>query len=96
MRSGERIINIGSINADRVSAPELAVYALIKGALSAFSLGIARELGSRGVTYGCDEEISRVPIQSGGCKKASTDTEHIEESPSLCSRRVARCRTPTA
>jgi 3-oxoacyl-[acyl-carrier protein] reductase len=47
---GARIINIGSVNADRVSAPATAVYALTKGAVSSFTRGLARELGPRGIT----------------------------------------------
>jgi 3-oxoacyl-[acyl-carrier protein] reductase len=47
---GARIINIGSINADRVPTPATAVYALTKGAVSSFTRGLARELGPRGIT----------------------------------------------
>lgn len=47
---GGRIINIGSINADRVPVPELSVYAMTKGAVSSFTRGLARELGPRGIT----------------------------------------------
>lgn len=46
---GARIINIGSVNADRVSAAGQAVYALTKGAVSSFTRGLARELGPRGI-----------------------------------------------
>lgn len=48
--AGARIINIGSINADRVPGPGLSVYALTKGAVSSFTRGLARELGPRGIT----------------------------------------------
>ena len=44
---GARIINIGSVNADRVPGPGVSVYALTKGAVSSFSRGLARELGPR-------------------------------------------------
>jgi 3-oxoacyl-[acyl-carrier protein] reductase len=48
---GGRIINIGSFFADRVPpGAGLAVYALSKSALTAFSRGLARELGARNIT----------------------------------------------
>jgi 3-oxoacyl-[acyl-carrier protein] reductase len=47
---GGRIINIGSINADRVPGPGLSVYAMTKGAVSSLTRGLARELGPRGIT----------------------------------------------
>lgn len=45
-----RIINIGSINADRVPAPGLAAYAMTKAAVAGLTRGLARELGPRGIT----------------------------------------------
>lgn len=47
---GSRIINIGSINADRIPGPGVAVYGMTKGAVSSFTRGLARELGPRGIT----------------------------------------------
>lgn len=47
---GGRIINIGSVNADRVPGPGLSVYAMTKGAVASFTRGLARELGPRGIT----------------------------------------------
>jgi 3-oxoacyl-[acyl-carrier protein] reductase len=48
---GGRIINIGSFFADRVpGGAGLSVYALSKSALTAFSRGLARELGARDIT----------------------------------------------
>jgi 3-oxoacyl-[acyl-carrier protein] reductase len=47
---GGRIINIGSINADRVPGPGLSVYAMTKGAVAGFTRGLARDLGPRGIT----------------------------------------------
>jgi 3-oxoacyl-[acyl-carrier protein] reductase len=47
---GGRIINIGSVNADRVPMAGLSVYAMTKGAVASLTLGLARELGSRGIT----------------------------------------------
>jgi NAD(P)-dependent dehydrogenase (short-subunit alcohol dehydrogenase family) len=48
---GGRIINIGSFFADRVpGGAGLSVYALSKSALTAFTKGLARELGPRDIT----------------------------------------------
>jgi 3-oxoacyl-[acyl-carrier protein] reductase len=47
---GARIINLGSVNADRVPGPGVSVYAMTKGAVSSFTRGLARELGPRGIT----------------------------------------------
>jgi 3-oxoacyl-[acyl-carrier protein] reductase len=50
MRSGGRIITIGSVNSDYVPVPGLSVYALTKGAVASFTRGLARDLGPRGIT----------------------------------------------
>ncbi|SEH47448.1 3-oxoacyl-[acyl-carrier protein] reductase [Mycolicibacterium rutilum] len=47
---GARIINIGSINADRIPGPGLSVYGMTKGAVASFTRGLARDLGDRGIT----------------------------------------------
>ncbi|KMO84655.1 oxidoreductase [Mycolicibacterium chubuense] len=47
---GGRIINIGSVNADRVPTPGFSVYAMTKAAVAGLTRGLARELGPRGVT----------------------------------------------
>jgi 3-oxoacyl-[acyl-carrier protein] reductase len=47
---GGRIINIGSINADRVPGPGLSVYAMTKAAVAGLTRGLARDLGPRGIT----------------------------------------------
>jgi 3-oxoacyl-[acyl-carrier protein] reductase len=47
---GGRIINIGSINAERVPGPGLSVYAMTKGAVAGLTRGLARDLGPRGIT----------------------------------------------
>ncbi|KUI23107.1 oxidoreductase [Mycobacterium sp. IS-1496] len=47
---GGRIINIGSINAERVPSPGLSVYSMTKAAVAGLTRGLARELGPRGIT----------------------------------------------
>jgi 3-oxoacyl-[acyl-carrier protein] reductase len=47
---GGRIINIGSINADRTPFPGQSIYAATKGALASLTRGLAHELAPRGIT----------------------------------------------
>jgi 3-oxoacyl-[acyl-carrier protein] reductase len=50
MRDGGRIITIGSAVGERVLTPGLVAYAATKGAVKIFTQGLAREVGSRGIT----------------------------------------------
>jgi 3-oxoacyl-[acyl-carrier protein] reductase len=50
MRTGGRIIMIGSSLGERVFMPGMAPYSATKGAVKMFVQGLARELGARGVT----------------------------------------------
>ena len=50
LRDGGRIINIGSVNSDMMPFAGGSVYALSKGAIASFTKGLARDLGSRGIT----------------------------------------------
>lgn len=50
LREGGRIIHIGSVNAERVPFQGGSVYALTKGAVAAFTKGLARDLGPRKIT----------------------------------------------
>ena len=47
---GGRIIMIGSCVGERNSTPGLAAYAATKGAVKMFVQGLAREVGTRGIT----------------------------------------------
>ncbi|SDY65838.1 NAD(P)-dependent dehydrogenase, short-chain alcohol dehydrogenase family [Amycolatopsis xylanica] len=62
MPDGGRIISIGSNLADRVARPGLTLYSASKAALDGLTRGLARDLGSRGITA--------VLVQPG-----STDTD---------------------
>ncbi len=50
MKTGGRIINIGSTNAERMPFGGGAVYAMSKSALQGLVKGLARDLGPRGIT----------------------------------------------
>ena len=50
MGSGGRIINIGSVNADRMPLPGFSIYGASKAALRAMTQAMARDLASRGIT----------------------------------------------
>ena len=50
MRSGGRIITIGSIVADRAPGAGVTLYAASKAALAGMTRGLARDLGSRDIT----------------------------------------------
>lgn len=50
MGEGSRIITTGSITADRSGFAGSSVYSMTKGAVAAMTRGLARDLGSRGIT----------------------------------------------
>src|SRR5216684_2220987 len=50
IKSGGRIINIGSSVGERVMTPGLVAYSATKGAVKMFTQGLSREVGSRGIT----------------------------------------------
>jgi 3-oxoacyl-[acyl-carrier protein] reductase len=50
MKSGGRIINIGSCVGESIGFGGMAPYSATKGAVKMFMQGLARELGSLGVT----------------------------------------------
>ena len=50
MGEGGRIINIGSVNADRIPFTGGSVYAMTKAAVAGLTRGLARDLGPRRIT----------------------------------------------
>ena len=50
LTQGDRIINIGSINADRMPFAKGGVYAMTKAAVQGMTRGFARDLGPLGIT----------------------------------------------
>ncbi len=61
MKDGGRIINIGSTNAQRMPFAGGAAYAMSKSALTGLVKGMARDLGSRGITV---NNVSPGPIDT--------------------------------
>jgi 3-oxoacyl-[acyl-carrier protein] reductase len=50
MTHGGRIINIGSITADRSAFPGSSIYSMTKSAIAGMTRGLAHDLGPRGIT----------------------------------------------
>jgi NAD(P)-dependent dehydrogenase (short-subunit alcohol dehydrogenase family) len=50
LSDGGRMIHIGSVIADRNAGPGMALYAMSKSAIVGLNKGLARDLGSRGIT----------------------------------------------
>jgi 3-oxoacyl-[acyl-carrier protein] reductase len=50
IKSGGRIIMIGSCVGERMMTPGLVAYSATKGAVKMFTQGLAREIGGRGIT----------------------------------------------
>jgi 3-oxoacyl-[acyl-carrier protein] reductase len=50
MKTGGRIITIGSCVGERMMTPGLVAYSATKGAVKMFTQGLSREVGSRGIT----------------------------------------------
>ena len=50
MGEGGRIVTIGSVAAERSGFPGASVYSMTKAAVAALTRGMARDLGSRGIT----------------------------------------------
>jgi 3-oxoacyl-[acyl-carrier protein] reductase len=60
MKSGGRIISIGSCVGERDMTPGLTPYSATKGAVKMFTQGLAREVGSRGITVNNVQPGARV------------------------------------
>src|SRR5271156_6300296 len=88
MKSGGRIISIGSAVGERVAAPGLVPYAGTKGAVKMFTQALAREIGSRGITVNnvqpgpIDTELNPASGDWAVPQKAATALNrygHVEE-----------------
>jgi 3-oxoacyl-[acyl-carrier protein] reductase len=88
MEKGGRIIMIGSSVGERVMVPGLVPYSATKGAVKMFSQGLAREVGSRGITVNniqpgpIDTELNPAAGDWAVPQKAATALDrygHVEE-----------------
>jgi 3-oxoacyl-[acyl-carrier protein] reductase len=78
MKSGSRIVNIGSCLSSRVPFVGLSVYAATKSAVEGLTRGLAKELGPRGITINnvqpgpIDTEMSPADAPFADTLRAST------------------------
>ena len=88
MKSGGRIIMIGSSLGERVLVPGLVPYSATKGAVKIFTQALSRELGSRGITVNnvqpgpIDTELNPATSEWAVPQKAATALDrygHVDE-----------------
>jgi len=88
MKSGGRIIMIGSSVGERVVVPGLVPYSATKGAIKMFTQGLSREVGSRGITVNniqpgpIDTDLNPAAGEWAVPQKAATALDrygHVEE-----------------
>jgi len=94
MKSGGRVIMIGSAVGERVAAPGLVPYAGTKGAVKMFTQALSREVGSRGITINnvqpgpIDTELNPAAGEWAVPQKAATSLDRygrVEEVAALVS-----------
>ncbi len=82
MKSGGRIITIGSSVGERVMTPGLVAYSATKGAVKMFTQGLSREVGSRGITVNniqpgpIDTDLNPAAGDWATPQKANTALDH--------------------
>jgi 3-oxoacyl-[acyl-carrier protein] reductase len=88
MKSGGRIIMIGSSVGERALVPGLVPYSATKGAVKIFSQSLSREVGSRGITVNnvqpgpIDTELNPAASEWAVPQKAATALDrygHVDE-----------------
>ncbi len=88
MKSGGRIIMIGSAVGERVLVPGLVAYSATKGAVKMFTQGLSREVASRGITVNnvqpgpIDTDLNPAAGEWAVPQKAATALDrygHVEE-----------------
>jgi 3-oxoacyl-[acyl-carrier protein] reductase len=88
MKSGGRVIMIGSSVGEHVLVPGLVAYSATKGAVKIFTQALSRELGSRGITVNnvqpgpIDTELNPATSEWAVPQKAATALDrygHVDE-----------------
>jgi 3-oxoacyl-[acyl-carrier protein] reductase len=88
IKSGGRIIMIGSCVGERAITPGLVPYSATKGAVKMFTQGLSREVGTRGITVNnvqpgpIDTELNPAASQWAVPQKAATALDrygHVDE-----------------
>ena len=88
MKSGGRIISIGSAVGERVQVPGLVAYSATNGAVKIFTQALSREIGSRGITVNnvqpgpIDTDLNPASGEWAVPQKAATALDrygHVEE-----------------
>src|SRR5258705_11052145 len=88
MKSGGRIISIGSVVGERALTPGLVPYSATKAAVKMFTQGLSREVGSRGITVNniqpgpIDTDLNPVAGEWAVPQKAATALDrygHVED-----------------
>jgi 3-oxoacyl-[acyl-carrier protein] reductase len=78
MKSGGRIIMIGSCVGERMMTPGLVPYSATKGAVKMFTQGLSREVGTRGITVNniqpgpIDTDLNRASGEWAAPQRAAT------------------------
>jgi 3-oxoacyl-[acyl-carrier protein] reductase len=78
MKTGGRIIMVGSCVGERVMTPGLVPYSATKGAVKMFSQSLAREVGGRGITVNniqpgpIDTDLNPATAEWAAPQKAAT------------------------
>jgi len=94
MKSGGRIISIGSAVGERVQTPGLVPYSATKGPVKIFTQGLSREVGSRGITVNnvqpgpIDTDLNPAAGEWAVPQKAATALDrygHVDEVAALVS-----------
>lgn len=101
LKEGGRIISIGSCLAERVAVPDVTVYSMSKSALIAFTKGLSRELGPKGITVNLvhpgpiDTDMNPVDSDGAETQRALTALGHYGE-PEDIAATVAFLASPAA